>query len=101
MLEAGQVKNHETAAGKLLVHARADDDDLDVGERPGLGDHGVDHDLDVHALPFGRVGGLLCWENYMPLARVSLYESGERIHLAPTADASDGWQATIRHIAAR
>jgi nitrilase len=48
---------------------------------------------------FGPVGQLVCWENYMPLARVSLYESGERIHLAPTADASDGWQATIRHIA--
>jgi len=47
----------------------------------------------------GPMGQLVCWENYMPLARFSLYESGERIHLAPTADASDGWQATIRHIA--
>jgi nitrilase len=47
----------------------------------------------------GPVGQLVCWENYMPLARYSLYESGERIHLAPTADASDGWQATLRHIA--
>jgi nitrilase len=35
----------------------------------------------------------------MPLARFSLYQAGERIHLAPTADASDGWQATLRHIA--
>jgi nitrilase len=48
---------------------------------------------------FGPVGQLVCWENYMPLARFSLYESGEHIHLAPTADASEGWQATIRHIA--
>jgi nitrilase len=47
----------------------------------------------------GPIGQLVCWENYMPLARFSLYESGERIHLAPTADASDGWQATLRHIA--
>ena len=47
----------------------------------------------------GGIGQLTCWENYMPLARFSLYQSGERIHLAPTADASDGWQATIRHIA--
>ena len=47
----------------------------------------------------GPVGQIVCWENYMPLARFSLYQSGERIHLAPTADASDGWQATIRHIA--
>ncbi len=49
--------------------------------------------------PFGPVGQLTCWENYMPLARMSLYQGGERIHLAPTADASDGWQATLRHIA--
>lgn len=47
----------------------------------------------------GPIGQLTCWENYMPLARFSLYRSGERIHLAPTADASDGWQATLRHIA--
>jgi nitrilase len=47
----------------------------------------------------GPVGQLVCWENYMPLARFALYESGERIHLAPTADSSDGWQATLRHIA--
>jgi nitrilase len=51
------------------------------------------------ATEFGSVGQLVCWENYMPLARHSLYESGERIHLAPTADSSDGWQATLRHIA--
>jgi nitrilase len=48
---------------------------------------------------YGGIGQLTCWENYMPLARFSLYRSGERIHLAPTADASDGWQATLRHIA--
>jgi nitrilase len=47
----------------------------------------------------GPIGQLVCWENYMPLARYSLYRSGERIHLAPTADASDGWQASLRHIA--
>ena len=47
----------------------------------------------------GPIGQLSCWENYMPLARFALYRGGERIHLAPTADASDGWQATIRHIA--
>jgi nitrilase len=47
----------------------------------------------------GGLGQLTCWENYMPLARYALYASGERIHLAPTADSSDGWQATLRHIA--
>jgi nitrilase len=47
----------------------------------------------------GRVGGLICWENYMPLARFSLYESGVEIYIASTADDSDAWQATLVHIA--
>src|SRR5205085_10772892 len=41
----------------------------------------------------GRVGGLICWENMMPLARFALYESGIEIYLAPTADDGDGWQS--------
>ena len=40
----------------------------------------------------GRVGGLICWENFMPLARAALYESGLDIYLAPTADDSETWQ---------
>jgi nitrilase len=48
---------------------------------------------------FGRLGGLICWENYMPLARVALYESGVEIYIASTADDSDQWQATLVHIA--
>lgn len=49
--------------------------------------------------PHGRLGGLICWENYMPLARMSMYAKGVQIYLAPTADSRDSWQATIRHIA--
>jgi nitrilase len=48
---------------------------------------------------FGRVGGLICWENYMPLARTAVYESGVEIYIASTADDSDQWQATLVHIA--
>jgi nitrilase len=47
----------------------------------------------------GRIGGLICWENYMPLARFSLYESGVEIYIASTADDGDSWQATLKHIA--
>jgi len=46
-----------------------------------------------------RVGGLICWENLMPLARHALYAQGEQIHLAPTADTGAAWQACLRHIA--
>jgi len=49
--------------------------------------------------PFGRVGGLICWENYMPLARFALYESGVEIYVASTADDSELWQQSMVHIA--
>jgi nitrilase len=47
----------------------------------------------------GRVGGLICWENFMPLARFSLYESGVEIYLAPTAEDSEQWHDSMKHIA--
>src|SRR3954453_20930384 len=47
----------------------------------------------------GRVGGLICWENRMPLARYAVYEHGPQIWVAPTADDSEGWIASMRHIA--
>ena len=49
--------------------------------------------------PFGKVGGLICWENYMPLARTAMYGKGVELYLAPTADSRDTWQSTIQHIA--
>lgn len=55
--------------------------------------------LQVVDTGFGRLGGLICWENYMPLARYALYEQGAQIHLAPTWDKSDQWLASMRHIA--
>ncbi len=55
--------------------------------------------LTVLDTPIGRVGGLICWENYMPLARMAMYGKGVEIYLAPTADARETWQATMRHIA--
>jgi nitrilase len=65
-----------------LFHGVGAGDDLDVVEMGGI----------------GRVGGLICWENRMPLARWRVYESGPQIWVAPTADDSDGWLASMRHI---
>ena len=60
---------------------------------------GAGDDLTVADTPLGRIGGLVCWENRMPLARWAVYRQGPQIWVAPTADDSDGWLATVRHIA--
>jgi len=60
---------------------------------------GAGNDLTVVDTPLGRIGGLICWENRMPLARYALYRQGPQIWVAPTADDEDGWLASMRHIA--
>ncbi|HET8592704.1 MAG TPA: carbon-nitrogen hydrolase family protein [Solirubrobacterales bacterium] len=60
---------------------------------------GTGDDLAAVETPIGRIGGLICWENRMPLARYAVYRTGPQIWLAPTADDSDVWLASMRHIA--
>ena len=60
---------------------------------------GAGGDLETIETPAGRIGGLICWENRMPLARYAVYRTGPQIWVAPTADDSDGWLASMRHIA--
>ncbi|MBD3297075.1 MAG: carbon-nitrogen hydrolase family protein [candidate division Zixibacteria bacterium] len=69
-----------------------------TGERLVWG-QGAECDLEVFDLPFGRLSGLLCWENYMPLARYALSAWGEQIHAAPTWDRGQPWIPTMQHVA--
>src|SRR5699024_2100842 len=56
--------------------------------------------LPVFDTPYGKIGTLICWENYMPLARMAMYEKGVKIFVMPTADAGDLWLSTVQHVAA-
>ena len=82
--------------GKLALHHRklvpTNHERLVWGQGDGRGLRAIE-------TPLGRVGGLICWENQMPLARFALYESGVEIYLAPTADDSEAWHDTLRHVA--
>jgi nitrilase len=55
--------------------------------------------LKVVDTPVGRIGALICWENFMPLARYALYAQAVEIHVAPTNDSNDGWIGSLQHIA--
>jgi nitrilase len=83
-------------AGELALHHRklvpTNHERLVWGPGDGRGLRAIE-------TPIGRLGGLICWENYMPLARFSLYESGVEIYIASTADDGAAWQATLVHIA--
>jgi nitrilase len=84
--EAGEIRGRHRklvpTAGERLVHGRGDGSTLQV-----------------HDLPVGKTGGLICWENYMPLARYALYAMGMQIHVAPTWDRGEPWISTMRHVA--
>jgi nitrilase len=55
--------------------------------------------LEVYETPLGKIGGLICWENYMPLARYTMYAWGTQIYIAATWDRGEPWLSTLRHIA--
>ena len=62
----------------------------------GMGDGST---LDVVDTPLGRIGSVICWENYMPMLRMAMYAQNIQLYCAPTVDDRDTWQTTMRHIA--
>jgi len=79
---AGKHRKLVPTAGERLVHAQGDGSTLET-----------------YDLGFGTVGGLICWENYMPLARYAMYAAGVELYVAPTWDRGEPWISTLRHIA--
>lgn len=67
-------------------------------ERVVYGDANKDY-FPIMDTPWGPVGNLICWESYMPLARVALYQKGVTIYISPNTNDNPEWQDTVRHIA--
>ncbi|MDM8010614.1 MAG: carbon-nitrogen hydrolase family protein [Parasphingorhabdus sp.] len=62
----------------------------------GFGDGST---LPVIDTPLGRIGAVICWENYMPMLRMTMYDQGVTLYCAPTADDRDAWAGSMRHVA--
>jgi nitrilase len=69
------------------------------GERLVWGQGADGGTLRIYDTPLGKLGGLICWENYMPLARMALYAQGIQVYVAATWDCGEVWRATLQHIA--
>ncbi len=98
-LERGTIYNAlllYSPAGELVLHHRKL---MPTNHERLVWGLGTREGLTAAETPLGNVGGLICWENMMPLARFALYESGVEIYLAPTADDTESWHDSIRHIA--
>ena len=101
-------RNSEASGTSLynsLVYIGADGQLLGVHRKlvPTVGERlihaqGDGSTLQVYDTPLGRLGGLICWENYMPLARYALYATGIELYVAPTWDRGEPWLSTLRHI---
>ena len=81
--------------GLLGVHRKI----KPTGTERVIWDEASGEDLVTFSTKIGKIGGLICWENYMPMARMAMYRKGIEIYIAPTADARESWTATMRHIA--
>src|SRR5262249_54218347 len=64
-----------------------------------VGGRGDGSTMPVFDTPIGRLGAVICWENYMPLLRMTMYRKRIQLYCAPTADGRAGWIATMQHIA--
>lgn len=85
-----------SATGKLLgIHRKL----MPTGSERLIWGFGNGSTMPVLDTPLGKVGAVICWENYMPLMRAAHYAKGIEIYCAPTADGRDTWLSTMRHIA--
>lgn len=83
-------------AGKIIGKHRKL---IPTGDEKRVWAQGDGSTLQAYDTPIGKLGGLICWENYMPLARNAMYAWGTQIYLAPTWDSSENWLISLRHIA--